>query len=696
MARASPLLGPLISQTRVVSAWPVAGQASEAEAPLRLLCLHWLSELEQASGGRGNSYPTRNGRQVDFQEALLSSQALEQMLEACIAQGIEEAHEADLQELLVAALELSEQTGADLASALRMLCRLAATSADQSSHAQQLAQQTVVPVVDYLKQSKAQRMGSGRQQTLQGPAILRLSDNIAESRNRYQRAQGARAQAHAAADVVRHAGEKVDLMQGQQRAPAPHLSVLQQQELLRRLDSLSLHAQDFWQQHSTAQQRQAAPTASHLHQLRSEEARLTREMQSVRETMEVLEAQLRSAAQHAQGVSQQLDGVRRQLAQQSQHVPQGRSANGHSQKGAGSQRGAAREAAEAQRLLAAVIQSAAQGPSAAATEEDEGDDDATAYLQALEQMLGCCVKQQNEALEKVAFQVERKLKAQRMAEEYQHLRDAASHANAKNLAHNSHQTANEMLTNATEMERVKQEAMAGLLKRQSSLHASLPAPCTAEHHQRISELSAQAAQLYNAILAESTRQRPAERRQTPSAPSAPAAAAEAGAAAASTAAEPAAPAAAPVFSGSDPVIQSRARAGMAPVGRAPPSPGRPASRSHASGVEGLQPDVKGMPAPISSIGDQMENGIATMSGGLIGEPSLSSWNAAQAAAAAAANGRPGTSGPPRTPKRPSASRAPTTPAPWANVAANAAAEAAATPRNFLMDGTDNGNEVYDG
>ncbi len=76
-------------------------------------------------------------------QALLSSQALEQMLEACIAQGIEEAHEADLQELLVAALELSEQTGADLASALRMLCRLAATSADQSSHAQQLAQQVL-------------------------------------------------------------------------------------------------------------------------------------------------------------------------------------------------------------------------------------------------------------------------------------------------------------------------------------------------------------------------------------------------------------------------------------------------------------------------------------------------------------------------------------------------------------------------
>ena len=38
--------------------------------------------------------------------------------------------------------------------------------------------------------------------------------------------------------------------------------------------------------------------------------------------LQVLEAQLRSAAQHAQGVSQQLDGVRRQLAQQSQHVPQ--------------------------------------------------------------------------------------------------------------------------------------------------------------------------------------------------------------------------------------------------------------------------------------------------------------------------------------------------------------------------------------
>ncbi len=45
MARASPLLGPLISQTRVVSAWPVAGQASEAEAPLRLLCLVLMEML---------------------------------------------------------------------------------------------------------------------------------------------------------------------------------------------------------------------------------------------------------------------------------------------------------------------------------------------------------------------------------------------------------------------------------------------------------------------------------------------------------------------------------------------------------------------------------------------------------------------------------------------------------------------------
>ena len=53
-----------------------------------------------------------------------------------------------------------------------------------------------------------------------------------------------RAQAHAAAEIVRHAGEKVDLLQSQQRPPpAHHLSVLQQQELLRRLDSLSLHAQ---------------------------------------------------------------------------------------------------------------------------------------------------------------------------------------------------------------------------------------------------------------------------------------------------------------------------------------------------------------------------------------------------------------------------------------------------------------------
>ena len=51
-----------------------------------------------------------------------------------------------------------------------------------------------------------------------------------------------RAQAQAAAEVVQHAGRKVDLMQGQQRSPAPHLSALQHQELLRRLDSLSLHA----------------------------------------------------------------------------------------------------------------------------------------------------------------------------------------------------------------------------------------------------------------------------------------------------------------------------------------------------------------------------------------------------------------------------------------------------------------------
>ena len=79
-------------------------------------------------------------------QALLSSQALEHMLEACIAQGIEADHEADLQELLVAALELSEETGADLASALRMLCGLAAASADQSAHAQHLAQQVRLPL----------------------------------------------------------------------------------------------------------------------------------------------------------------------------------------------------------------------------------------------------------------------------------------------------------------------------------------------------------------------------------------------------------------------------------------------------------------------------------------------------------------------------------------------------------------------
>ncbi len=69
------------------------------------------------------------------------------MLEACIAQGIEESHEADLQELLIAALQLSEETGADLASALRMLCRLAAASADQSAHAQHLAQQVCLSIL---------------------------------------------------------------------------------------------------------------------------------------------------------------------------------------------------------------------------------------------------------------------------------------------------------------------------------------------------------------------------------------------------------------------------------------------------------------------------------------------------------------------------------------------------------------------
>ena len=47
-----------------------------------------------------------------------------------------------------------------------------------------------------------------------------------------------------------------------------------------------------------------------------------RELQMVRENMEVLQAQLHSAAQHAQGMSQQLDLVRRQLAQHSRHAPQ--------------------------------------------------------------------------------------------------------------------------------------------------------------------------------------------------------------------------------------------------------------------------------------------------------------------------------------------------------------------------------------
>lgn len=66
----------------------------------------------------------------------------------------------------------------------------------------------------------------------------------------------------------------------------------------------------------------------------------------------------------------------------------------------------------------------------------------------------------------------------------------------------------EMLTGAVEMERAKQEAMAGLMRRQPSLRAALPQAQVAAHHQRIQELSAQAAQLHNAILAESTRQRP--------------------------------------------------------------------------------------------------------------------------------------------------------------------------------------------
>ena len=66
----------------------------------------------------------------------------------------------------------------------------------------------------------------------------------------------------------------------------------------------------------------------------------------------------------------------------------------------------------------------------------------------------------------------------------------------------------EMLTGSLEMERAKQEAMAGLLKRQPSLHAALPQARVAQHHQRIQELSAQAAQLHTAILTESSRQRP--------------------------------------------------------------------------------------------------------------------------------------------------------------------------------------------
>ncbi len=77
---------------------------------------------------------------------------------------------------------------------------------------------------------------------------------------------------------------------------------------------------------------------------------------------------------------------------------QSRSANagpGQPPKGAGGKQNAAREAAEAQRLLAAVIQSVAQAQESSNGHE-EVDDDATAYLEALEQMLGCCVKQQNE------------------------------------------------------------------------------------------------------------------------------------------------------------------------------------------------------------------------------------------------------------------------------------------------------------
>lgn len=43
-----------------------------------------------------------------------------------------------------------------------------------------------------------------------------------------------------------------------------------------------------------------------------------------------------------------------------------------------------------------------------------------------------------------------------------------------------------------------------------------------------------------------------------------------------------------------------------------------------------------------------------------------------------------------------APRAPTTPAPWAMVAANAAAEAANSPRNFLTTDVENSNGVYEG
>ena len=104
--------------------------------------------MHNVDRAQASAQAAANGPPLEFLiplavQALLSSQALEHMLEACIAQGIEEDHEADLQELLVAALELSEETGADLASALRMLRRMAATSVDQPSHAQHLAQQVL-------------------------------------------------------------------------------------------------------------------------------------------------------------------------------------------------------------------------------------------------------------------------------------------------------------------------------------------------------------------------------------------------------------------------------------------------------------------------------------------------------------------------------------------------------------------------